>query len=65
MSIKFTPDHKNRFDEMHLTNVKEVHAEMMSKKGLYIGFTLTDGRHVQFWVNSNKKLDIHHEVAET
>lgn len=64
MSIKFTPDHKNRFDEMYLTDVKEVQAEIMSKKGLCLCFSLADGQYVQFWVNSDKELNIHHEVSE-
>jgi hypothetical protein len=57
--LELRPDHKGKFDELVARFADGmVHAEMMSGKGLYIGFYMDDGRTCQMWISSDKKLHI-------
>jgi hypothetical protein len=64
--LELRPDHKGKFDELVARFADGmVHAEMMSGKGLYIGFYMDDGRQCQMWITSDKKLQINTEISKT
>lgn len=63
-ALEFRPDHKGQFDEIVARFADGmVHVETMSKKSCYVGFYWDDGRVCQWWINSDKKLEYHHETG--
>lgn len=60
--LEFRPRANGKFDEIvaHFADGM-VHVETMSATGCYVGFYWNDGRYCQWWINSKKTLEYHHE----
>jgi hypothetical protein len=64
--LEIRPDSDGEFDEIVARFADGmVHAEMMSDKSCYVGFSWDDGRRLQWWFGTKKgKLWNNHEIAD-